>query len=120
MRGKIKLERPLAFIDLETTGTRYYLDRIVEFSVLKIQPDGTEEYKSRRVNPEIPVPVEATNVHGITNTDLEGEPTFRQLAKGICEFIDGCDLSGFNILDFDLPLLENEFKRAGIDFSRDN
>ncbi|MBA7633595.1 3'-5' exonuclease DinG [subsurface metagenome] len=64
--------------------------------------------------------MEATNVHGITNTDLEGEPTFRQLAKGICEFIEGCDLSGFNILDFDLPLLESEFKRVGIEFSRDN
>ena len=120
MLKSINLERPIAFIDLETTGIRYYADRIVEFSVLKIRPDGTEEYKSRRVNPEIPIPVEASSVHGITNADLEGEPTFRQLSKGIYEFIDHCDLSGFNILDFDLPLLENEFKRAGIEFSRDN
>ena len=120
MLEKIKLGRPIAFFDLETTGTRYYADRIVEFSVLKIQPDGTEEYKSRRVNPEMPIPIEATNVHGITNVDLEGEPTFRQLAKGVCEFLDGCDLSGFNILDFDLPLLENELKRVGIEFSRND
>ena len=120
MLKNINLERPIAFIDLETTGLRYYTDRIVEFSVLKIKPDGTEEYKSRRVNPEMPIPSEASSVHGITNVDLEEEPTFRQLAKGICEFMDGCDLSGFNILDFDLPLLENEFKRTGIEFSRDN
>ena len=120
MLENIKLDRPIAFIDLGTTGVRYYADRIVEFSVLKLQPDGTEEYKSRRVNPEMPIPVTATNVHGILNTDIEGEPIFRQLAKGICEFIDNCDLSGFNILDFDLPLLESEFKRVGVEFSRDN
>ncbi|MFC1899780.1 exonuclease domain-containing protein [Chloroflexota bacterium] len=120
MLNNINLERPIAFIDLETTGLKYYADCIVEFSVLKIRPDGTEEYKSRRVNPEMAIPSQASSVHGITNADLEEEPTFRQLAKGICEFMDGCDLSGFNILDFDLPLLENEFKRAGIEFSRDN
>lgn len=84
MLKNINLERPIAFIDLETTGLRYYTDRIVEFSVLKIKPDGTEKYKSRRVNPEMAIPVAATNVHGISNTDIEGEPTFRQLAKGIC------------------------------------
>ncbi len=120
MLENIKLDKPIAFIDLETTGIRYYSDRIVEFSVLILQPDGTEEYKSRRVNPEIPIPTEATNVHGISNIDIESEPTFRQLAKGICKFIDNYDLSGFNILDFDLPLLECEFKRVGIEFSRNN
>ena len=119
MLKKLKLQRPMAFIDLETTGTRYYSDRIVEFSVLKLSPDGGEEYKSRRVNPEMPIPREATAKHGLTNADLEGEPTFRQLAKGICDFVDGCDLSGFNILGFDLPLLELEFKRAGVNFSSD-
>ena len=118
MLKNLKLERPIAFIDLETTSNRYYADRIVEFSVLKVQPDGTEEYKSRRVNPEMLISPEAMDKHGITDAELVGEPIFRQLAKGICEFLDGCDLSGFNILDFDLPLLENEFKRVGIDFSR--
>ncbi|HEY93649.1 MAG TPA: 3'-5' exonuclease [Dehalococcoidia bacterium] len=116
----ISLTKPLAVIDLETTGTRYYADRIVEFSVLKIYPDGTEEYKSRRVNPQIEIPVGASNVHGITNEDVKNEPTFRQLAKGIVEFLEGCDLCGFNVLDFDLPLLEYEFERAGISFSREN
>ena len=120
MLKNLKLERPMAFIDLETTGNRYYADRIVEFSVLKIWPDGTEEYKSRRVNPEIPISAEATSKHGFTNADLEREPTFRQIAKGICEFLEGCDFSGFNILEFDLPLLEHEFERVGIKFSRDN
>lgn len=116
----VSLNRPLAVIDLETTGTRYYADRIVEFSVLKIYPDGTEEYKSRRVNPQMEIPVGASNVHGIINEDVKNEPTFRQLAKGIVEFLEGCDLCGFNILDFDLPLLEYEFERAAIDFSREN
>lgn len=116
----LKLDRPMAFIDLETTGNRYYADRIVEFSVLKIHPDGSEEYKSRRVNPEMSIAPEAMEKHGITDAELVDEPVFRQLAKGICEFLDGCDLSGFNILGFDLPLLEYEFERVEIEFSRDN
>ena len=114
------MQRPIAFIDLETTGTRYYADRIVEFSVLKVWPDGTEEYKSRRVNPEMLIPEEASNVHGITNKDVENEPTLRQLVKGISEFLRGCDLCGFNILEFDLPLLEYEFKRVGHEFLRED
>jgi len=114
------LKGPMAFIDLETTGSRYYADRIVEFSVLKIHPDGSEEYKSRRVNPEMPISLGALEVHGIKDAELAGEPVFRQLAKGICDFLEGCDLSGFNILGFDLPLLENEFERVGVRFSRDN
>ena len=114
----LKLERPIVFIDLETTSNRYYVDRIIEFSILKIQPDGTEEYKSRRVNPETPIAPGARDKHGITDTELVGEPILRQLARGIHEFLDGCDLSGFSILDFDLPLLEHEFERVGIDFSR--
>lgn len=120
MLKNLKLGRPIAFVDLETTGNRYYADRIVEFSVLKIQPDGTEEYKSRRVNPEMPISPGAMDKHGITDAELVGEPVFCQLAKGICEFLEGCDLSGFNILGFDLPLLEHEFERVGHDFSRDN
>ena len=116
---KLKLQRPMVFIDLETTGTRWYSDRIVEFSMLKLSPEGVEEYHGRRVNPEMLIPKGATATHGISNEDVEAEPTFRELAEGICDFIGGCDLSGFNILGFDLPLLEIEFKRAGVDFSRD-
>ncbi len=120
MMKNLILKRTMAFIDLETTGNRYYVDRIVEFSVLKIHPDGSEEYKSRRVNPEMPISPGASETHGITDTELVGEPVFRKLAKGICDFLKDCDLSGFNILGFDLPLLENEFERVGIEFSRDN
>ncbi|MFC1991696.1 exonuclease domain-containing protein [Chloroflexota bacterium] len=120
MLKNLILKRPMAFIDLETTGNRYYADRIVEFSVLKIHPDGSEKYKSRRANPEMPISPGALEVHGINDAALVDEPVFRQLAKGICDFLEGCDLSGFNILGFDLPLLENEFERVGIEFSRDN
>jgi DNA polymerase III subunit epsilon len=116
----VNLDKPVAFFDLETTGTRYYIDRIVEFSVFKLLPDGAPQYKSRRVNPEIPILAGATSKHGITNADVAKEPVFRQLAKSIYEFLEGCDLCGFNILDFDLPLLEHEFDRAGIKFSREN
>jgi DNA polymerase III subunit epsilon len=119
MLKNIRLEKPLAFIDLETTGNRYYADRVVEFSVLKMYPEGGEEFRSRLVNPEMQISPEATEKHGLTNSDLEKEPTFRQLAKGICDLMEGCDLSGFNILGFDLPLLEREFDRVGVSFSRD-
>ena len=119
MFKKLKLKRPMAFIDLETTGNRHYADRVVEFSVLKVHPDGREEFKSRRVNPMMAIPAEATKVHGISDADVAGEPTFKQLAKGICDFLDGCDISGFNVIGFDLPLLEREFKGAGVEFCRD-
>jgi DNA polymerase-3 subunit epsilon len=119
MLKNLELQKPMAFIDLETTGNRYYADRVVEFSVLKIHPEGREEFRSRRVNPEMPISPEATEKHGLISADLENEPTFKQLAKGICEFLGDCDLSGFNILGFDLPLLEREFERVGVSFSRD-
>ena len=116
MLKNLKLRRPIAFIDVETTGTRPHLDRIVELSILKIDPDGSEEYKSHRVNPEVPIPPDATAVHGITDDDVAGEPTFRQYAKSVHDFLEGCDVSGFNIITFDLPFLEAELKRVGVDF----
>ena len=106
MLRNIKLERPLAFIDVETTGINPYSDRVVELSILRIHPDGTEEYKSHRVNPEVPIPAGATAVHGITDADVIGEPIFRQYGKSVCDFLKGCDLSGFNIITFDLPFLK--------------
>lgn len=115
MLKNLKLDRPIAFIDVETTGTRPYLDRIVELSILRIQPDGTEKYKSHRVNPEVPIPAGATAVHGITDADVAEEPIFRQYGKSIRDFLEGCDLSGFNIITFDLPFLKAEFERAGFD-----
>lgn len=115
----LNLDRPLAFIDLETTGLSTSHDRIVELTVLKAHPDGMEELRSRRINPGIPIPKQVTEIHGITDEDVKDEPTFRQYASGLRDFLEGCDLAGFNVKKFDLPLLEAEFKRAGVDFSRE-
>lgn len=114
----LKLGRPLAFIDVETTGLSPYSDRIAELSILKIYPEGAEEYHSRKINPGIPIPPETTAVHGITDEDVAGKPMFRQYAKGIHSFLEGCDIAGFNVIEFDLPFLEAEFARAGVEFSR--
>jgi len=114
----LNIERPLAFIDVETTGLNPYSDRIVELSILKIRPDGTEEYKSHRINPDIPIPAEASSIHGIFDEDIANEPKFHQYAVSIRDFLNDCDISGFNVIKFDLPFLEAEFKRAGVDFSR--
>jgi DNA polymerase-3 subunit epsilon len=86
---------------METTGTNPYSDRIVELSFYKIHPDGSEEYKSHRVNPGIPIPAEATDVHHITDADMADEPEFRQYAKSIRDFLNGCDIGGFNVIKFD-------------------
>ena len=111
------LTRPLAIFDLETTGISPERDRIVEISVVKGLPGGGVETKTRRVNPGIPIPKAATAVHGITDADVAGEPFFRQLAKGLAQLLEGCDLCGYNIRRFDLPFLNAEFQRAGVDFS---
>ena len=111
------LTRPLAIFDLETTGTSPERDRIVEISVVKALPGGDVETKTRRVNPGMPIPKAATAVHKISDADVAGEPHFRQLAKGLLEFLDGCDLCGFNIRRFDLPFLNAEFRRSGLEFS---
>jgi len=114
----LKLDRPLIFLDLETTGLNTFVDRIVDITLLKIHPDGREESKTRLINPEMPIPKESTNIHGITDEKVIGEPTFKQIAKSFKEFLDGCDIGGFNIKGFDIPMLETEFRRAGIEFSR--
>jgi len=116
----LKLDRPLAFIDVETTGLNPYSDRIVELSILKVHPDGTEGYHSRRINPGIPIPPEATAVHDITDEDIADEPEFGRYAKGIRSFLEGCDIAGFNVITFDLPFLEAELERAEVDFSRED
>ena len=118
MLKNLQLKRPIAFIDVETTGTNPHSDRVVELSILKIHPNGNEEYKSHRANPGIPIPASATAVHGITDTDVAGEPEFRQYAKSVRDFLEGCDIAGFNVIKFDLPCLEAEFTRANIEFSR--
>jgi DNA polymerase-3 subunit epsilon len=118
MLKNLKLKRPIAFIDVETTGLKPFSDRIVELSILKIHPDGSEKYKSHKVNPGIPIPAEATAIHGISDADVAKEPAFRQYAKSISDFLEGCDIAGFNVIKFDLPFLEAEFARSNVDFSR--
>ncbi len=119
MFKNLTLERPLAVFDLETTGTDVKVDRVVEISVLKIFPDGRREHRTRRINPTVPIPAEATAVHKITNADVADCPTFRQIANALLAFLDGCDLCGFNIKRFDLRLLCGEFVRAGLSMSLD-
>lgn len=113
---ELKLTRPLIFFDLETTGTNVVKDRIVELSYIKVYPDGREEKKSRRINPGIPIPQQATAVHHITDDDVKDEPTFRNIAKSLHEIFQGCDIAGYNSNKFDVPLLMEEFGRCGINF----
>jgi len=113
---KLNLKNPLVFFDLETTGINISRDRIVEFSFLKVFPNGDEEIKSKRVNPEMPIPPESTAIHGITDEDVKDCPTFKQIAKSLASQLEGCDLAGFNSNRFDVPMLAEEFLRADIDF----
>ena len=112
---KLQLKRPIIFFDLETTGVDTAKDRIVEISMIKIMPDGEEIIRTRRLNPEMPIPAEATAVHGITDEDVKDQPTFAQVAKSLAQFIQGCDFGGFNSNRFDLPVLVEEFLRVGVD-----
>ena len=113
---KLNLKIPLCFFDLETTGTNIRQDRIVEIAVIKLMPNGETISKANLVNPTIPIPAESTAVHGISNEDVVGKPTFKELAKEYAKFFEGADLSGFSITKFDVPMLVEEFLRAGVDF----
>jgi DNA polymerase-3 subunit epsilon len=117
---RLKLTRPIVFFDLETTGTNITHDRIVEISLIKVMPDGTEVEKTRRLNPEMPIPAEATAIHHITDEDVASEPTFRQIANSLAQMLKGCDIAGFNSNRFDIPLLDQEFQRAGVAFDLSN
>ncbi|WP_075343076.1 3'-5' exonuclease [Tenacibaculum agarivorans] len=117
---ELNLKKPLVFFDLETTGINIATDRIVEISILKIFPNGTQESKTWLVNPEIEISEQATAVHGITNEKVVNEPTFKELAEKINEMIADADLAGFNSNRFDIPLLAEELLRAGIDFDMEN
>lgn len=113
---KLQLKRPIVFFDLETTGTDVAKDRIVEISILKLHPDGKKEVKTRRVNPEMPIPVGSSEIHGIYDEDVKDEPTFAALAKSLAQFIGNSDLAGYNSNKFDVPLLMEEFLRVDVDF----
>jgi DNA polymerase-3 subunit epsilon len=112
---QLKLKNPVVFLDLETTGIDIVKDRIVEIAILKINLDGSEDEQVQRINPEIPISAEATRIHGITNEDVANEPVFKEVARNIAKFIEGCDLAGFNSNRFDIPMLAEEFLRADVD-----
>lgn len=113
---KLHLTKPLAFFDLETTGVNLTEDRIIEISILKVMPDGEKKTLTRRVNPGIPIPSAATDIHGITDEDVKNEPRFEIIAHQLASYLEGCDLAGYNALRFDIPLIAEEFLRAGIEF----
>ncbi len=113
---KLALKKPIIFFDLETTGLSLTQDRIVEISVIKVMPNGEEIHKTRRVNPEMHISEEATATHHITDEDVKNEPTFRQIAKSLANLFTGCDIAGFNSNRFDIPMLDQEFQRANVDF----
>ena len=113
-------ERPLVFFDLEATGVNILNDRIVEISVVKIFPDGRREVKTRRINPEMHIPEEASAIHGIYDKDVANEPTFRAISKNFFIYLEDCDLGGYNITKFDIPMLTREFSRAGLTFTTAN
>ncbi|MES2386405.1 MAG: 3'-5' exonuclease [Bacteroidota bacterium] len=115
-RHSLKLKRPLAFFDLETTGINITADRIIEISILKAMPDGSYTQRTKRLNPTIPIPNEVSLIHGIYDEDIANEPTFKQVARSLEQFLEGCDLAGFNILKFDVPMLVEEFLRADVNF----
>ncbi|QYS88596.1 3'-5' exonuclease [Flavobacterium davisii] len=117
---ELKLNRPICFFDLETTGTDISKDRIVEISIIKVFPNGNKESKTWLVNPTIPIPVQAAAIHGISDQKVANEPTFSELASQVHSMIKDSDLAGFNSDRFDIPLLAEELLRAGVDFDMKN
>ena len=113
---KLNLKRPLAFFDIESTGVNVATDRIVEISILKVHPDGSQEIKTLRINPTVPIPLEVSLIHGIYDEDIKHAPTFAQVGKELATFFSNADLAGYNSNRFDIPILMEEFLRAGIDF----
>ena len=112
---KLNLKNPIVFFDLETTGTNINTDRIVEICYLKVYPNGNEETKTMRINPEMHIPEQSSAIHGIYDADVADCPTFKEVAKEVARDIEGCDLAGFNSNRFDIPVLAEEFLRAGVD-----
>jgi DNA polymerase III, epsilon subunit and related 3''-5'' exonucleases len=112
---RLNLKNPLVFFDLETTGISIVSDRIVEISYLKVYPNGEEESRTRYINPEMPIPPQSTAIHGIRDEDVKDAPPFKAIAKSLAAQIEGSDLAGYNSNRFDIPLLAEEFLRAGVD-----
>ena len=118
-RPGLSLKRPLAVFDIEATGLNARSDRIVEICIVKLMPNGEKKVHTFRVNPEVPIPAEATEVHGITDADVAGCPAFDQIAPELLRLLENCDLGGYNAVNFDIPMLVEEFLRAKIKFNAD-
>jgi DNA polymerase-3 subunit epsilon len=114
---ELNLKRPIVFLDLETTGINVANDRIVEISLLKITPNGKEQWMTTLINPEMPIPPKVTALHGISDADVAGAPKFKDIAKNLAAFLEGCDLAGYNAIKFDIPVLAEEFLRTNNDFN---
>ena len=112
---QLNIKNPIVFLDLETTGINITKDRIVEIALIKVSPNGNEEEKTLRINPTVPIPKDASSVHKIYDEDVKDCPTFKEVAKDIASFIEGCDLAGYNSNKFDIPLLAEEFLRSDVD-----
>jgi DNA polymerase-3 subunit epsilon len=116
----LQLKKPLAFIDLETTGVNLGTDRILEIAIVKILTDGTRSVKRKLINPGIPIPKASSDIHGITDEMVKDAPLFKQVAQELKQMLDGCDFAGYNSNRFDIPLLMEEFLRAQVDFDMKN
>jgi DNA polymerase-3 subunit epsilon len=116
---KLQLSRPIAFIDLETTGTNLAVDRIVELAIVRVLPEGSRVVKRKIINPLMPIPKGASDIHGITDEMVQTAPTFKQVANEVKQFLENCDIAGYNSNRFDIPMLVEEFLRAGLDFTVD-
>ena len=112
----LQLTKPLAFIDLETTGVNLATDKIIEIAIVKVLPDGKRSVKRKLINPQIPIPKQSTDVHGITNEMVKDAPAFKEVAHELKQMLDGCDIAGYNSNRFDIPMLVEEFLRAEVDF----
>lgn len=112
---ELNIQKPIVFLDLETTGLDVVNDRIIEFSFVKIMPNGTENVWTQRINPTMDIPKSSTKIHGITDEDVRDQPEFKEIARKVVSFIEGCDLAGYNSNKFDLPMLAEELARAEVD-----
>ena len=112
----LQLTKPLAFIDLETTGVNLATDRIIEIAIVKVLPDGKRSAKRKLINPQMPIPKQSSDIHGITNEMVKDAPTFKDVAQELKQMLDGCDIAGYNSNRFDIPMLVEEFLRAEVDF----
>ncbi len=116
----LNLKNPLVIFDLETTGISISQDRIIEYSFVKIHPNQEKEVRTQRINPTIPIPYESSLIHGIYDKDVADAPTFKAVAKNLAKWLEGCDLGGFNVIKFDVPMLVEEFLRADVGFDIKN